>query len=55
IFKCASDALGYALLKVNPVFTTQTVDEVMRAMKSLAIIPISLEVKRAEFIVCTKM
>ena len=49
LFQCASEALGDALLKVNPIITTLPVDEVMKAMKSLAIIPVSLGVKRADF------
>ncbi|KAK7027441.1 hypothetical protein SK128_000503 [Halocaridina rubra] len=47
-WKCASDALGDALLKVNTVITTQPVDDVMMAMKSVVIIPVSLGVNRAE-------
>ena len=51
LFQCASDALGDALLKVHPTITTLPVDDVLNAMKSLAIIPVSLGVKRADFMV----
>lgn len=50
LFQCASEALGDALLKADPIIATRPVDEVMRAMKSLAIIPVSLGVKRAELV-----
>lgn len=49
LFHCASEALGDALLKVNPEITTLPVNEVLKAMRSLAIIPVSRGVKRADF------
>lgn len=49
LFQCASEPLGDALLKVNPKITSLSVDEVLKAMKSLAVIPVSLGVKRADF------
>lgn len=50
LFQCAGDTLGDALLKADPIITTRPVDEVMAAMKSLAIIPVSRGVKRAELV-----
>ena len=50
LFQCAADNLGDALLKADPTVTTLPVAEVMAAMKSLAIIPVSRGVKRAELV-----
>ena len=48
LFQCAADSLGDALLKAEPDITSRPIAEVMVAMKSLAIIPVSRGVKRAE-------
>ena len=48
LFQCATDSLGDALLKTDPTVTSRPIADVMAAMKSLAIIPISRGVKRAE-------
>ena len=48
LFQCAADGLGDALLKAEPDITSRPIAEVMVAMKSLAIIPVSRGVKRAE-------
>jgi hypothetical protein len=50
LFQCAADALGDALLKSDPTITSKPVNEVMAAMKLMAIIPVSRGVKRAELV-----
>jgi hypothetical protein len=47
-FHCASDALGHYILKSDPSVTTRSLDEVKQMMKSLAVIPVSIDVIRAE-------
>ncbi len=50
LFQCTSVDLGDALLKANPTITMKSVVEVITAMKSLAVIPVSRGVKRAELV-----
>jgi hypothetical protein len=50
LFQCAADTLGDALLKADPTIASRPPDEVMAAMKSLAIVPVSRGVKRAELV-----
>ena len=48
LFHCASDALGDLILKSDPSITTRSLEEVRQLMKSLAVIPVSIGVIRAE-------
>ena len=48
LFQCAADSLGDALLKADHDVTSRPIAEVMAAMKSLAVVPVSRGVKRAE-------
>ncbi len=48
LFQCASEALGDILLKADPNITSRPVEEVMAAMRSLAVIPVAKGVIRAD-------
>ena len=48
LFQCASEALGDMLLKADPHLTSRPVAEVMKAMQSMAVIPVARGVCRAE-------
>ena len=48
LFQCASEALGDMLLKADPHLTMKPVVEVMKAMQSMAVIPVARGVSRAE-------
>ena len=48
LFQCTSEALGDLLLKADPRLTTRTTAEVIKAIKQLAVIPVSRGVIRAE-------
>ena len=52
LFQCTSDALGDLLLKSDPSLTTRSTAEVLKSMRSLAVIPVARGVSRAEL---TKM
>ena len=48
LFQCTSDALGDLLLKSDPKLTTRPTAEVLKIMRSLAVIPVARGVSRAE-------
>lgn len=48
LFQCASDSLGDLLLKSDPSITTRSTQEVLTAMRSIAVIPVARGVTRAE-------
>ena len=48
LFQCASEALGDNLLKTDPNITSRPVNDVMAAMRSLAVIPVAKGVIRAD-------
>ena len=48
LFQCASEALGDILLKSDPGLTTRSVEDVLEAMRSMAVIPVARGVSRAE-------
>ena len=50
LFQCTSDALGDLLLKSDPKLTTRPMKDVLKAMRSLAVIPIARGVTRAELL-----
>ena len=48
LFQCAGESLGDALLKTDPTITGKGVEDVMKAMKTLAVIPIATGLMRSE-------
>ena len=50
LFQCASEALGDLLLKADPRLTTRSTEDVIKAMRSLAVIPVARGVTRAELL-----
>ncbi len=50
LFQCTSIDLGDVLLKADTTITMKSIVEVITAMKSLAVIPVSRGVKRAELV-----
>ena len=50
LFQCADGMLGDALLKTDPDIVSKTVDEVLSAMKRLAVIPIATGIIRSELL-----
>ena len=50
LFQCASTRLGDAVLRVNDDITRQTEQEMLKLMKSLAVIPVALMVVRSELL-----
>ena len=48
LFQCASLRLGDAVLRVNNDITTQSQEDMLKVMKSLAVIPVALMVIRSE-------
>jgi hypothetical protein len=54
LFQCTSEALGDLLLKMDPEITSRPVDDVLSAMRSLAVIPVAKGVIRAELMQLTQ-
>lgn len=50
LFQCATEALGDAILKVDPTITDKPVADLLATMKSLAVIPVATGVLRAELL-----
>ena len=50
LFQCAENELGDALLKSDPSITSRSVDEILRAMRSMAVIPVAKGVLRSELL-----
>jgi len=50
LFQCAETTLGDALLKTNPEIVSKPVDDVLKAMKNLAVIPVATGIVRAELL-----
>ena len=50
MIQCATDTLGDAVLKVRPKITDAPVDECLKLMKSLAVIPVAKGVLRSELL-----
>ena len=50
LIQCATDTLGDAVLKVRPKITDAPVDECLKLMKSLAVIPVAKGVLRSELL-----
>jgi hypothetical protein len=50
LFQCAADPLGDALLKIDPTIVSRGVNEVLQAMKALAVIPVATGVLCSELI-----
>ena len=48
LFQCASEALGDLILKYDPVIHTRNITTVTETMKSFAVIPVAIGVRRAE-------
>ena len=48
LFQCASEALGDLILKTDPFIQSCPVDEILRVMRSFAVIPVAKGVLRAE-------
>ena len=48
LFQCTSEALGDLLLKSDPRLTTRPLKDVLKIMRSLAVIPVARGVTRAE-------
>ena len=48
LFQCTSEALGDLLLKSDPLLTTRPMKDVLKVMRSLAVIPVARGVTRAE-------
>ncbi len=48
LFQCASEPLGDLLLKSDPALTSRSTQEVLAAMRSIAVIPVARGVTRAE-------
>ena len=55
LFQCASEELADLLLKYNPQVFTCPVDEVLAAMRSLAVVPVARGVVRAELMQMRQM
>ena len=54
LFQCASEALGDLLLRSDPELTSRSVQEVLRRMRSMAVIPVARGVIRAELMQLTQ-
>ena len=50
LFQCSNDALGDALLKVDPEIKTRSIDIVIATMKALAVLPVATGVRRSELL-----
>ena len=50
LFQCAGETLGNSLLKTDPAIVTKPTADVIKAMKSLAVIAIATGVTRAELV-----
>lgn len=50
LFQCAETTLGDALLKTNPEIVSKPVDDVLKAMKNLAVIPVATGIVCAELL-----
>ena len=50
LFQCADGMLGDALLKTDPDIVSKEIDEVLSAMKRLAVIPIATGIIRSELL-----
>ena len=50
LFQCTSESLGDLLLKADPRLTTRPTADVIKAMRSLAVIPVARGVSRAELL-----
>lgn len=50
LFQCAGDTLGNSLLKTDPAIISKSTGDVMKAMKSLAVIAVATGVSRAELV-----
>jgi len=50
LFQCADGPLGDALLKMDPDIVNKSIDEVLQAMKKLAVIPIATGILRSELL-----
>ena len=50
LFQCACPSLGDILLKSHPDIVSQPTNDVMKAMKALAVVPVALGVARAELL-----
>ena len=48
LFQCTSEALGDLLLKSDPKLTTRPIKDVLKVIRSLAVIPVARGVTRAE-------
>ena len=42
LFQCAEESLGDALLKIDSGITSKPIDDVLKLMKSLAVIPVAV-------------
>ena len=50
LFQCCEEQLGNQLLKEEPHIVDSTEEELVRAMKRLAVIPVAISVRRAELL-----
>ena len=50
LFQCADGPLGDALLRMDPDIVSKSIDEVLLAMKKLAVIPIATGILRSELL-----
>ena len=50
LFQCAENELGDSLLKANPHAASNTLQDLLAAMRSLAVIPVATGVLRTELL-----
>ena len=48
LLECADEQLGDIMLRADPTFTSRTLDDALKAMKSYAVVPVALGVLRSE-------
>ena len=50
LFECASQRLGDMVLKADPAVVSRSLDEVLAAIRRLAVVPVAISVMRAELL-----
>ena len=52
LFQCCDDDLGDSILKGNPNAVYGTEDELLAAIKQLAVVPVAISIRRADLLTC---